>query len=124
MKEAHEAIFSAEQSTIWGAASGKYSSEIQEVEAKVTSLKDKILQPSWKKNEMKTLIEDLKTAHAKLNGKIEEERKGEASRAMVAKVDDQKQKQEDKMKQAEEAERKKHGLGDTGSEDVSTKSIS
>ncbi|OCL05081.1 hypothetical protein AOQ84DRAFT_104071 [Glonium stellatum] len=105
MKEAHDAIFSAEQTTLANAGSSKYQPEVEEVEAKASTLKDKIIQPTWHRNELKDSIEDLKTAHAKLNGKVEEERK----KIEAAKLAEE-TKQEDRKKQTEETEKKKHGF--------------
>ena len=96
VKEAHETIFSAEQTTLANAGSPKYQPEVKGVEAKVSTLKDKIVQPTWYRNELKHSIEDLKTAHAKLNGKIEDERK----KVEAAKLVEEK-KQKDREKQAE-----------------------
>lgn len=106
MKEAHEAIFSAEQTTLVNAGSPKYQPEVKDVEAKVSKLKDSIVQPTWHRNELKDSIEDLKTAHAKLNRKVEDERK----KVEAAKLVEEKKEQEDRRKQAEEAKRKKHGF--------------
>lgn len=103
MKEAHEAIFSAERTTLANVGSPKYQPEVKDVEAKVSTLKNKIVQPTWHRNELKDLIEDLKTAHAKLNGKVgDEQREVEAAKLVEEKE------QEDRRKQAEEAGRKKH----------------
>ena len=87
MKEAHEAIFSAQQTTLANAGSPKYQPEVKDVEAKVSTLKDKIVQSTWHRNELKDSIEDLKTAHAKLNGKVEDEWKVEAAKLVEKKQD-------------------------------------
>jgi chromosome segregation ATPase len=106
MKQAHEAIFSAEQTTLANAGSPKYQPEVKDVEAKVSTLKDKIVQSTWHRNELKDSIEDLKTAHAKLNGKVEDEQR----KVEAAKLVEEKKEQEDRKKKAEEAKRKKHGF--------------
>ena len=73
MKEAHEAVFSAEHATLANAGSPGYQPKVRGVEAKVLTLKD--------------LIEDPKTAHAKLNGKVEDEWKVEAAKLVEKKQD-------------------------------------
>ena len=98
MKAAHEAIFSAEQTTLANAGSPKYQPEVKDVEAKVSTLKNKIVQSTWHRNELKDSIEDLKTAHAKLNGKVEDEQR----KVEAAKLVEEKKEQEARKKQAEE----------------------
>ena len=55
------------------------------------------------RNELKDSIEDLKTALAKLNRKVEDQRKKVEAAKLV-----EERKQEDRKKQVEEAKRKKH----------------
>ena len=70
MKEAHDAIFAAEKDIMDDLVS--FMPEVAEIEAKATSLKSLIVQPSWKKSEITEAIEVLKQARAKLQQKLDQ----------------------------------------------------
>ncbi|TKA58768.1 hypothetical protein B0A49_12021 [Cryomyces minteri] len=69
MKEAHDAIFSADNTVL--SHSDLPDSETNLIQEKVDILKELILQQPWHKEEVHTAIGELRTAHTQLNGKLD-----------------------------------------------------
>ncbi|KAI9694937.1 MAG: hypothetical protein M1822_000554 [Bathelium mastoideum] len=116
LKEAQDAIFKAQDSTMKYAGTAEVNHELTETDEKLSRLKELVLQSSWKKDDVKESIEELRSAHASLKEKVEvveekkkkeeeeeakaEEEKKTQRQAEEAKGNEAKEKQE---KQAEEA---------------------
>ena len=71
MKEAQDAIFKAQDTTMKYTGMSEVVHEVTETDEKLSRLKELVLDSSWKKNDVKDAIDELRSAHASLKEKLE-----------------------------------------------------
>jgi len=70
IKESHDLIFTAERTTFINSAPQKVEKDSKEVDAVVAMLKDKLVEEQFKPDQVRALIEELRTKHQELLTKI------------------------------------------------------
>lgn len=92
MKEAHEAIFSAEKDIVEQA--GSPGPEVGKIEEKTAELKSLVLQPTWRANEINSAIEGVRQARVRLQERLHElEAESQKSRDAEAKAEEERKKE-------------------------------
>ena len=117
MKEAQDAIFKAQDTTMKYSGTSEVEQEIIETDEKLSRLKELVLQSSWKKDDVKDSIDELRQAHASLAEKVEvienkkkkeeEEAKEEEVRQATAKAEEELKAQRKALDVAEKEEKEK-----------------